>query len=497
MKELPFMTGASGRGPFLVVLFFLSAAVVTIWGTWEGTLPASEEAVLAETAREILETGEGWTMHFDGEPVHDVSPLPLWFMASFYRLFGTNEFSARLPFVIFAVMTYFLTYLIGIASEKPGESGAGWINRARSVGLLSAILIAASPVFGRAAPHLSMSMPHAFFASLALLGWLSIPECRSGLLLWGFGVAGTVLVAGADGAALVAAAAIAWAAAGRGRQAGAAWFILVSVIGLALGGAWLFLNAPPAEGHFFTNRLWSALAGFVRPRPGALSGLFGQAKDIWIGNLPWSIIAVAAYARVIFFRSREKGVRAVDGMLALFIAILFFLLAFTGPGKTDSVLAIMPAVAVLSARELSRWITARGDGSVGRIWSFDQAMVSLFCFLMLLLLATPLRLHRADVDPIKDIAMMAKQLSPGEERIGNFRQPYRTQGARFLFYGGKPLDRPLYGAEEVGGALTRDPNRIFLSSLEDFSLLRKSEDAGIGLRILYRAGPLVLFGAER
>jgi len=497
LKELPFMTGARGRGPFLVVLFFLSATVVTIWGTWEGTLPASEEAVLAETAREILVTGEGWTMHFDGEPVRDVSPLPLWFMASFYRLFGTNEFSARLPFVVFAVLTYFLVYLIGISSEEPGGSGSAWINRARSIGLLSAILLAASPVFGRAAPHVTISMPLAFFAALALLGLLSIAECRSGLLLWGLGVAGAVFVAGADGVAVVVSAVIARAVAGRGRPVGGIWFAVVSVIGLALGGVWLFLNAPPSEGHFFSNRLWSALAGFARPRPGALSGLFGRVKDIWIGNLPWSIAATAAFVRVIFLRSEERGVRSVDGMLVLFTTSLFCILAFTDPGKTDRLLVVLPGAAVLSARELSRWITARREDSLDRLWSFNQAMVSLFCLLMLLLLATPLRLHRADVDPIRDIAVMAKQLSPGEERIANFRQPYLTQGARFLFYGGKSLDEPLQEPEDVGGLLARDPGRIFLSSLDDFSLLRSSGGAGLELRILYRAGPFVLFGAER
>jgi len=497
VKELPFMAGARGRGPFLVVLFFVSAAVVTIWGTWEGTLPASEEAVIAETAREILVTGDGWTMHFDGEPVRDVSPLPLWFMASFYRLFGTNEFSARLPFVVFAVLTYFLAYLIGISSEIPVAPGSDWINRARSIGLLSAILLAASPIFGRAAPHISVSMPHAFFASLALLGTLSFPRCRSALLIWGLGAAGAVFVAGADGAAVVVAAVAARAAAGRGRRGGEGWFIAVGAIALALGGVWLLLNAPPAEGHFFTNRLWSALADLVRPRPGAVFGLFGRGADIWIGNLPWSIAASAAFVRIVFFRSQEKEAGSVDRELALFTAILFFLLAFTGPGGTDRLLVILPAVSVLSARELSRWISSRAQDALDSLWSFNQAMVSLFCLLMLLLLATPLRLHRAEVDPIKDVAAMAKQLSSGGERIGNFRQPYRIQGARFLFYGGKPLDEPLHEPEEVGRFLEREPGGIVFSSLEDFSLLQGSRGAGLELRVLYRAGPLVLFGAKR
>jgi 4-amino-4-deoxy-L-arabinose transferase-like glycosyltransferase len=436
-------------------------------------------------------------MHFDGEPVHDVSPFPLWFMAACYRFFGTNEFSARLPFVLFAVLAYFMTYLTGITSEAPCESDSGWINRARSIGLLSAILLAASPIFGRAAPHVSLSMPTSFFTAIALLGLLSSPGCRSGLLLWGFGVTGVVFVAGADGAAVAVAGVISWAAMSRGRPGGMGLFLLVTAIGLVLGGAWLVLSAPPWEGHFFENPLWAALAGFVRPRPGAASGLMGQIRDVWIGNLPWSIAAVAAFIRLIFIRSGERGSKRADVALALFTITLFFMLAFTGPGRTDRLLVILPAVAVLSARELSRWIAMQGDGSLDRLWAFNQAMVSLFCLLMLLLLATPLRLHETDVDPIRDVARMAKQLSPGDEPVGNFRQPYRTQGARFLFYGGKPLEEPITEPREIRRALETDPSRIFLSSLEDFSLLRSTGGAVYELRVLYRAGPLVLFGAER
>ena len=496
VKDLPFMTGARGRGPFLVILFFVSATVVTVWGAWEGTLPATEEAVLAETAREILETGDGWTMHFYGEPVHDVSPLPLWFMAAGYRFLGASEFAARLPFILFAVLTYFITYLIGISSEAARDTGSEWMNRSRSIGLLSAILLAASPVFGRAAPHVSASVPLALFTAIALLGLLSLPECRSGLILWGLGVAGAVFVGGAAGAAITVAAVIAWAVAGRRRYKGGGLFLLASVSGLVVGAVWLFLNAPPTEGHLFTNPLWSALGGFLKPQQGAVTRLLLRLKEIWIGNLPWSIAAVAAFVRVIFFRSKEKGVRPVDGMLAIFTAILFFLLAFTEPAGTDRLLVILPAVAVLSARELSRWIAAYGSDSLDRLWSFNQAMVSLFCLLMLLLLATPLRLHRTDVDPIRDIAVMAGQISLGEEPVGNFRQTQLAQRARFLFYSGKRLEEPLYEPADVGRVLKREPTRIFLSTLEDFELLRKSERAGLELRILYRAGPLVLIGAE-
>jgi 4-amino-4-deoxy-L-arabinose transferase-like glycosyltransferase len=501
VRELPFLTGDQGRGPFLVILFFVSATVVAIWGTWEGTLPGPEESVLAETAREILVTGDGWTMHFDGDVVRDVSPLPLWFMASCYRLLGVNEFSARLPFVFFAVLTFLIVYLMGVVGEAPDERETGWINRGRAVGLLSAILLAASPIFGRFAPHVSFPVFHAFFTALALLGWLSLPECRSGHVLWGLGVAGAIFVAGSDGAVIVVAAAIASLFAGGRRTAfKSGSFIISTICALAAGGAWLFWNAPPGDGNFFGNPLWGAAAGIVRPAPDVVAGVLGRIKDLWVGNLPWSIIATAAFVRVISMRGergREQNIEAIDRFLASFIAVSFLLLAVTDPGKTDRLITVLPAAAVLSARELARWMSYREDGALARLWSFNQAMVSLFCLLMLLLLATPLRLHKNDIDPIREIAGMARQLSPEGRTIGNFRQPYMMQGARLLFYGERSLGRSLSEASDVARELEIDPGVIFFSSFEDYQELKGSSGVPAELRILYRAGPLVLFGAER
>ena len=78
MSELPFLAGEQGRGSFLVLLFLVSAAVVTGWGIWEGTLPHSEEAIYAETARESAVEGGVWSLRFDGLPVSDMPPIPIW-----------------------------------------------------------------------------------------------------------------------------------------------------------------------------------------------------------------------------------------------------------------------------------------------------------------------------------------------------------------------------------------------------------------------------------
>jgi 4-amino-4-deoxy-L-arabinose transferase-like glycosyltransferase len=519
LAELPFLTGEHGRGPFLVFLFFISVGIVIVSGIWEGTLPRSEEAVFAETAREVVVTGDCLTMHFDGEPVYDTPPLPACFTALFIRIFGNHVFAVRLPFVVFAFLTLYLIYLVaGITAGGEPFSGE-WITQARALGLLSAVILAASPIFGKYAPQVTPELSFTFFVVLALLGWLSLPERSSGLLLWGAGLAGGLLSIGAGGLLVIPGSLLALITDRRRRVL---WrspgFLLATLAGLVVGCSWLVWTTGQAAGG--TGELWALLAGFSGPSGG---DLLSSLRELWLRSLPWAIPATAAVFRILFLRKgslRRGGLSGADDTLLCFSAVLFVAIALSHPLRIAAYLPLVPLCAVISAREIARWTagaaetaagahaagTAGGGGDVmgigGReldrglqkLWSFNQAMTAIFCLLMLLLAATPMRLHERRFDPIEDIARTAASLTPEGTRLGNFRQDYRTQSARMLFYGNRALDRPLTSPREVAAVLEREPEKVFFSMATDLDLLRKSAGFPSRLNIRYRAGELVLFG---
>jgi 4-amino-4-deoxy-L-arabinose transferase-like glycosyltransferase len=509
MAELPFLAGEQGKGPLLVLLFFISAAVIMIWGTWEGVLPFSEEAVLAETAREILVTGDGWTMHFDGAPVYDAPPLAMWCMSFFLKYFGLTEFTARLPFVIFSVATLIVVFLAGsIRSDDPSPGGT-WITQGRACGLLSAIILASSPLFGKFAPHITEHIPFTFFVALSLLGWLYLPVRRRGLFLWGIGVAGALLAGGAPGFLVIPAAAV---SAAFDRKRRTVWrdfpFIIVTICALIVGGSWILSTALRAPGAGLVGL--SAGAGISAPAAALLGGL----KEVWLRNLPWSVPATGAIVRLALTRrDGAERVTEIDNTLIVFLVILFIPLALAGSGGVEVFLALTPIGAIVSAREIGRWLRG-GEPAAGRdkplaaapafpeaarvkIWSLNQALISLFFLLMLLLVATPLRLHRTSIDPIKEIASVANEYTPEGTRLGNFRQEYRYQAARLLFYGNRSLEQPLSKPEEVIERLRREPRALFFSSAIDMSELIMFGNYPKGLRVHYRAGELVLFGLDK
>jgi 4-amino-4-deoxy-L-arabinose transferase-like glycosyltransferase len=521
VTELPFFAGEEGRGHMLALLFFLAVFLIAVWGSWQGALPASDEAVIAQIANEVPNLARALPLRFDGAPVHDVPPLAPWLMSLMYTRFGTNNFGARFAFILLSVAAVYLTLCAGRAAsrawdppaarEAPSASGdsaaaegengrARWGSLSAAVGFFSAVVLAASPIFGRFMPHVTLGMPFAFFAALGLLGWLRVPFGIGGSVLWGTAIAGSVLSAGAGGLLLVPGALVA-AAVDRNRRALVRdpGFLAATLAGMLLGGAWLVVETTRGGQGFFVSPLWAPLAIIVRPSSRALAALLDSLKNVWLMSLPWSIPATVAAARVVFFARRNgrgAGADGVDASLLAFAAVLFVPLACAGGEALSRFLPVLPFVAVLSAREVARWIRRPGKNLARRLWTINHVATAVFCLLMLLIVTTPISVRRTSDDSIESVARMAALLVRAGSPVGNVDQPRREQGARMLFYGGRELGPPRGDARAIAEALHENPETIFLSSERKLEMLRSSGDLAMEIRVMYGAGDLVLFGAR-
>jgi 4-amino-4-deoxy-L-arabinose transferase-like glycosyltransferase len=521
VTELPFFTGEEGRGHMLALLFFLAVFLIAVWGSWQGALPASDEAVIAQIANEVPNAARALPLRFDGAPVHDVPPLAPWLMSLMYTRFGTNNFGARFAFILLSIGAVYLTLCAGRAASRtwdppaaPGASfaegdppaaeeergRARWGSLSAAAGFFSAVVLAASPMFGRFMPHVTLGMPFAFFAALGLLGWLRVPFGVGGAVLWGTAVAGSVLSAGGGGLLLVPGA-FAAAAVDRRRRAllRAPGFYVATLAGMLLGGVWLVAETVQGGQGFFAGPLWAPLAIVARPSSRAFASLLDSLKNVWLMNLPWSIPATLAAARVVFFarrNGREGGADGVDASLLVFAAVIFVPLACAGGEALSRFLPVLPFVAVLSAREVARWMRRPGKNLAGRLWTVNHVATAVFCLLMLLIVTTPISVRRTSDDSIESVARMAALLVPAGSRVGNVDQPYREQGARMLFYGGRELEPPRGDARAIAEALREHPETIFLSSARKLEMLRSSGDLAAEIHVMYGAGDLVLFGAR-
>jgi 4-amino-4-deoxy-L-arabinose transferase-like glycosyltransferase len=73
----------------------------------------SDETNYAETAREMIVTGDYLTVQVDFEPFPEKPPLFFWLQALSMKIFGINEFAARFPNVLCGILSMMMLYLFG------------------------------------------------------------------------------------------------------------------------------------------------------------------------------------------------------------------------------------------------------------------------------------------------------------------------------------------------------------------------------------------------
>jgi hypothetical protein len=71
------------------------------------------DAVQAQIARNMLQSGDWVIARLDGVPYLEKSPLVYWLMAASYRVFGVHDWAARIPIALAAVLLAWVTYRYG------------------------------------------------------------------------------------------------------------------------------------------------------------------------------------------------------------------------------------------------------------------------------------------------------------------------------------------------------------------------------------------------
>lgn len=139
------------------------------WRLGEGSLNPWDEAFYAEAAKEMVQSGDWLTPHYNFEPTLEKPPLVMWSIAVVYQLFGVNEFHARIPTALAGVGVVVLVFLIG--------------NRlfGRSVGLLGVAVLLTSFQFVNNARWCTTDVLLTFSILLALHAYLHV---RSGEDKW-------------------------------------------------------------------------------------------------------------------------------------------------------------------------------------------------------------------------------------------------------------------------------------------------------------------------
>ncbi len=114
LKERPIITEILiALGALVLFVPFLGGVHLFDW----------DEINFAESAREMILTGNFLTVHIDFEPFYQKPPLFIWMQVLSMKLFGINEFAARFPNVICGMITLVVLYRTG---RRIYDTGFAW-----------------------------------------------------------------------------------------------------------------------------------------------------------------------------------------------------------------------------------------------------------------------------------------------------------------------------------------------------------------------------------
>src|ERR1700687_1755318 len=93
------------------------------------------DAVQAQIARNMLDSGDWVTARLDGVAYLEKSPLIYWMIAVSYAIFGVHDWAARIPVALSAVALCWLTFRIGLWAFSARAGLWAGLTLATSVGL--------------------------------------------------------------------------------------------------------------------------------------------------------------------------------------------------------------------------------------------------------------------------------------------------------------------------------------------------------------------------
>ena len=339
-------------------------------GLGRPTITDSDEAFYAESAREMVESGDWITPHFNYAPRFDKPILYYWLAAGTYLIAGVGEASARFPSALAGLGLTLLTF----------AGARRWFDT--PTGMLAGVIVATS--FGyvmmarQALPDLTLALLSTLTTWAALAAWLDDPpgargrvrstgERRWWLVVAAAAGAGAFLAKGPVGVAVPALIVLpllggeVWSGRSAWRVRGSDVAIALLVF-LTLATPW-FLSMTLVHGASYLDRFFIeenlerfATARYNDPRP-----LWYYLPIVLGGMLPWSPFMMLWLPAIGRFVAHQRQIPTTE--LRLIWWALAPLLFFTvSAGKQPRyILPILPPLAILIARTIHRRLRATSE----------------------------------------------------------------------------------------------------------------------------------------
>jgi 4-amino-4-deoxy-L-arabinose transferase-like glycosyltransferase len=370
----------------------LALLMVIFYTLWLGSYPlfTPDEGRYSEVAREMVASGDFVTPRVDGVAFLDKPVLYYWLQATAISLFGVKEWALRLFPALFGIVGCLLTYSCGRRLFD------------RRTGLLSAIILAATPLYFSCGHYANLDLEVAVLITSTLFcfitGVQSQGRARTLLIFSSYILAALAfLTKGLIGLAFPC-------------MIAGSWIILMwrwdilKKIHLVAGITLFFLivlpwyylvqKANPEFLHYFfvTQQVQRFLSG----------NTFNNATPFWfyapvvlVGFFPWSAFLLQAIYQAIRNVWQAKNTHQNELFLLLWLFIVFIFFSIPTSKTISYILPVFPPMALLTGKYLSSlWEKTQRAGIYA-----SQIILALVSMLFAGLMLASLRYQSVDYPP--------------------------------------------------------------------------------------------------
>lgn len=342
------------RRAITVLVLAALASLTFLFGANRLALFGPDEPRYAEIAREMFASGDYITPTLGGCPWFEKPVLFYWLGAAAYHVFGVNEFAARLPSGVGALVTVLAVYwtLSRVVSQR-------WATLAAVIIFTSGMMIAYAHA---ATPDMTLT---AAMAVAILAGYrATLAEGKTALFFVALSLAATALASLAKGLVgivlVIAILFIYLLLAGRLRYLRWSHLLIGALLFAGVAASW-YLPVTLRHGWEFVDEFFYR-HHFRR----YVADVYGHPQPVYFfpfvaaaGVLPWTFFLLPAVARLRHLRPRQNEADAllVLAWVWLLLPLIFFSLSESKlPGY---LLPVFPALAILLGAEVERFIVER------------------------------------------------------------------------------------------------------------------------------------------
>jgi len=324
-----------------------------------------DEPRYAESAREMMISGDYAVPHLNFTPRVNKPILFYWLILASYKIFGVNEFAARFPSAVFGLILILGLYF-WVRKELSGKEA-----------FLSSLILLSTPIFfvvSRLAIIDTVFTTLILFSLFAL--WSSLRN-RKFLVLFSLFLGLSLAAKGPVGVIIIFLAALVFSLIQRDSTVMKRFFHPLGILTiLIIGGSWYFLLIDKIGWVQFKSlvlqeTLGRFQEGFVHKEP-----YYYYLPVLLGGFLPWSLF-LFSFKKIDFKNEFIK-------FLIIFVLVTFSFFTFCKTKLPTYILSIFPAMAVISS------------GIIARIWNQKRkepiALFFIFLFCALFMLFLPLKL---------------------------------------------------------------------------------------------------------